>query len=112
MRDSFWVSSALHRFDARSRQIQDALAGIMGEIAGGVWPSYSVNALTVSCLQMYRRRVGAMAAVGYSFIRRTDWRQWRLPSTTSPGAPPSSQGGEGVKSFVVGVGEIGGQVSV
>ena len=26
-------------------------------LAGSGWPSYSVNALTVSCLQMYRRRV-------------------------------------------------------
>ena len=38
---------------------------------GEAWHRYSVNALTVSCLQMYRRRIGVVATTGYSSIRRT-----------------------------------------
>ena len=54
--------------------------------------------------------VGAVVAtMGYSSIRPTGWKRLRPPSTTSPDAPPSSQGEGGVKSFVVGVGEIGGK---
>ena len=72
---------------------------------GEVWPSYSVNALTVSCLRTYRCRVvgAVVATMGYSSIRPTGWRRLRPPSTTSPDAPPSSQGEGGVKSSGGGV---------
>ena len=38
---------------------------------GGVWLSYNGNELTVSCLPMYRRRMGAVATMGHGFIRKT-----------------------------------------